>query len=126
MEKCTFCVQRIRHGTNAARDRGDRVKDGDVTPACAQTCPTNAITFGDLNDPESQVAELFKNARSYAVLEDLNTQPRVRYATRIRNAARSLPEGESGEETKKPSQGAAGAAQKEGAREVEGQEGSRA
>ena len=92
MEKCTFCVQRIRKGTNAARDRGARVKDGDITPACAESCPSNAIVFGDLNDPESRVAKAFKNQRTFGVLEELNTVPRVRYATRIRNADRVLEE----------------------------------
>ena len=92
MEKCTFCVQRIRRGANAARDRGERVKDGEITPACAETCPSNAITFGDLNEPGSRVARLFKEQRTFAVLEELNTQPRVRYATRIRNAERVMPE----------------------------------
>jgi molybdopterin-containing oxidoreductase family iron-sulfur binding subunit len=89
MEKCTFCVQRIRKGTNAARDRGERVRDAEVAPACAESCPTNAIAFGDLNDASSLVAKLFKDERSFAVLEELNTQPRVRYATRIRNAERA-------------------------------------
>jgi MoCo/4Fe-4S cofactor protein with predicted Tat translocation signal len=89
MEKCTFCVQRIRKGTNKARDEKRLLKDGDITPACADSCPTNAITFGDLNDSESRVAKLFKDKRSYKLLEELNAAPRVAYQTRIRNAERA-------------------------------------
>jgi molybdopterin-containing oxidoreductase family iron-sulfur binding subunit len=89
MEKCTFCVQRIRKGTNKARDEKRPVKDGDITPACADSCPTNAIVFGDLNDPESRVAKMFNDKRSYKLLEELNAAPRVAYQTRIRNAERS-------------------------------------
>ncbi len=88
MEKCTFCVQRIRKGTNHARDEKRLLKDGDITPACAETCPANAIVFGDLNDQESRVARLFKDKRSYKLLEELNAVPRIAYQTRIRNAAR--------------------------------------
>ncbi len=88
MEKCSFCVQRIRHGTNAARDRKEPLKDGAIKTACQETCPTDAIVFGDLNNPESAVAKLFKNERAYSVLEELNALPRIRYQTRIRNADR--------------------------------------
>ena len=103
MEKCTFCVQRIRKGTNAARDRGERLKEGEVTPACAETCPTNAIVFGDLNDADSRVAKLFKEEkRTFGVLEEFNTAPRVRYASRIRNAERAMPEEESPVEKENP------------------------
>lgn len=91
MEKCTMCVQRIRHGTNKARDQKRELKDGEIKTACQQTCPTDAIVFGDLNNPESAVAKLFKDPRTFAVLEELNTQPRVRYMSRIRNAERSMP-----------------------------------
>ncbi len=91
MEKCSFCVQRIRHGTNKARDEKRALKDGDIKTACQQTCPADAIVFGDLNDPGSVVAGLFKDPRTFAVLEELNTQPRVRYMSRIRNASRSMP-----------------------------------
>lgn len=91
MEKCTFCVQRIRFGTNKARDEKRPLKDGEIKTACQQTCPTDAIIFGDLNDLDSVVAKQFKDPRSFAVLEELNTQPRVRYMSRIRNAERSMP-----------------------------------
>lgn len=89
MEKCTFCVQRIRRGTNKARDEKRPLKDGDVTPACAESCPSDAITFGDLNDRTSRVAKLFENKRSYKLLEELNAAPRIAYQTRIRNAERA-------------------------------------
>lgn len=93
MEKCTFCVQRIRRGTNVARDEKRTVKDGEIRTACEETCPTNAIVFGDLNDPESRVAKMFtKNERMYGVLEELATKPRVRYMSRIRNADREIKE----------------------------------
>jgi molybdopterin-containing oxidoreductase family iron-sulfur binding subunit len=83
MEKCTFCVQRIAAGKDLARDEGRDVRDGDITPACAQTCPTQAIVFGDLTDPESRVSQWSRDARRYRVLEDLNTQPSVRYLSKV-------------------------------------------
>lgn len=88
MEKCTFCVQRIRHGTNKARDEKRPLKDGEITPACADSCPTDGIVFGDLNNPESRVSKLFKDKRSYKLLEELNAAPRIAYQTRVRNADR--------------------------------------
>lgn len=90
MEKCTFCVHRIRASVGSAKANKEpgQLVDGSLQTACQQTCPTNAITFGDLNDKASAVAKLFGEARSYALLEDLNTQPRVRYMSRIRNADR--------------------------------------
>jgi len=83
MEKCTFCVQRIREGKDRAKDEKRKVRDGEIIPACAQTCPANAITFGDLKDPESRVSKLAKDARHYRVLEDLNTEPAVTYLKRV-------------------------------------------
>ena len=83
MEKCTFCVQRIRGAQNEAR-LGDRaVNDGEIVPACAQTCPSEAIVFGDLNDPRSRVAALARDPRGYHVLENLNTKPAVTYLARV-------------------------------------------
>ena len=93
MEKCTFCVQRIRRGTNVAKDEKRALRDGEIKSACEETCPTNAIVFGDLNDPESRVAKMYqKNERMYGVLEELATKPRVRYMSRIRNADREIKE----------------------------------
>lgn len=88
MEKCTFCVHRIHEGKNKAKDRGEPLKDGEIKTACQTTCPTDAIVFGDINNPESAVSKLFKEKRGYALLEELNTQPSVRYLARIRNADR--------------------------------------
>lgn len=83
MEKCTFCVQRIREGKDHAKDENRKVRDGEITPACAQTCPANAITFGNLKDPESRVSRLARDARRYRVLEDLNTEPAVTYLKQV-------------------------------------------
>lgn len=84
MEKCTFCVQRIRSGELSAKKADREVRDGEIVPACAQTCPTRAIVFGDLDDPESEVAKLAKDPRRYHVLEELNTKPAVTYLKKIK------------------------------------------
>ncbi len=83
MEKCTFCVQRIQGGKDTAKDENRPVRDGDITPACGQTCPAQAIVFGDLNDPESRVSRLSADARSYHVLGVLNTRPAVTYLKKV-------------------------------------------
>ncbi|MDA2918799.1 molybdopterin-dependent oxidoreductase [Desulfobacterota bacterium AH_259_B03_O07] len=83
MEKCTFCVQRIIYGENQAKDDGRKVKDGEITPACAQACPTEAIVFGDLKDPKSKVSHLSKEDRGYGVLAELNTQPSITYLKKV-------------------------------------------
>ncbi len=85
MEKCTYCVQRIETARVAARVAGRSIQDGDITPACQATCPTDAITFGDLNDPESRVSKLREASRSYDLLNYLNVKPRTFYMARIRN-----------------------------------------
>ncbi len=86
MEKCTFCVQRIRDKQSQAKleDR-DRLADGEVRMACEQTCPSDAIVFGDLNDPDSRVSSLAHDARGYHVLGDLNTRPAVTYLKKVRH-----------------------------------------
>lgn len=92
MEKCSYCVQRIQEAKIARRREAAaegstdiRVTDGSVTSACAQGCPANAITFGDLNDPKSKVAAAAANPRGYHLLEELNTRPRTTFLARVRN-----------------------------------------
>jgi molybdopterin-containing oxidoreductase family iron-sulfur binding subunit len=79
MEKCTFCVQRIRVGKDHAKDEKRLVRDGEITPACAQTCPTNAIVFGNILDENSRVFKLSQHERAYKVFEELGTRPAVTY-----------------------------------------------
>jgi len=79
MEKCTFCIQRIRKGEDKAKDEGREVRDGDVVPACVQTCTTRAMYFGNIADPESEVSKLSKSNRATRLLEELGTKPRVIY-----------------------------------------------
>jgi Fe-S-cluster-containing dehydrogenase component len=79
MEKCTFCIQRIRAGEDKAASESRDILDGDVVPACAQACPADAITFGRIDDPESAVSLKVLNGRSYKQLEELGTLPRVTY-----------------------------------------------
>ncbi|HUG39370.1 MAG TPA: 4Fe-4S dicluster domain-containing protein [Longimicrobiales bacterium] len=83
MEKCTFCVQRIRDTQHRARLGGRYVRDGEIVPACAQTCPTNVIAFGDIADPGSRVAQIAASGRSFRVFEELNTQPGIVYLKKV-------------------------------------------
>ena len=86
MEKCTFCVQRIRAAEYRALREHRRVRDGEIAPACVQSCPTRAFTFGDLLDPEAAVTRLTRlDPRRYHVLEELNTKPAIAYLKRIVN-----------------------------------------
>ncbi len=85
VEKCSFCIQRIQEGKLQAKAEGRKLKDGDITPACMQACPSGALVFGDLNNPESKVAQLIKDPRNYHLLEEIHTLPSVGYLTKIRN-----------------------------------------
>ena len=103
MEKCTFCVQRIRAAKDKAQMEDRGVRDGEVTPACAQACPTSAIVFGDTMDEDSAVSKLWKkhqiergvyqktklakkdkDLRGYRIFEELNVDPSVMYLERVR------------------------------------------
>jgi molybdopterin-containing oxidoreductase family iron-sulfur binding subunit len=85
MEKCTFCVQRIESVKITARNDKRPIVDQEILPACAQACPTQAISFGDLNDPTSAVRRAHEDPRSYGMLAELNTKPRNAYLARVRN-----------------------------------------
>jgi molybdopterin-containing oxidoreductase family iron-sulfur binding subunit len=85
MEKCTYCVQRIRGAEIEARNQGRKIRDGDVITACQAACPAGAITFGDLNDKKSRVAQKHENPLNYGLLTELNTNPRTTYLAAIRN-----------------------------------------
>lgn len=101
MEKCTMCVQRIQAGKLTAKREGRRPVDGEISMACASACPSDAITFGDLNDPSSRISQMLQieekkdgegatervvnEERAYHVLEEINVNPNIWYMTKIRN-----------------------------------------
>jgi len=85
MEKCTFCTQRINRAKLAAKLEEREVKDGEITTACQQACPTSAITFGNINDPKSRVSQIKKQNRNYELLAEYNLRTRLSYLARIRN-----------------------------------------
>lgn len=97
MEKCSFCIQRIQQVRIESGNENRPIADGEITPACGQTCPAQAIHFGNLNDPESSVSALRKDPRSYATLAELNIKPRVHFMARLRN-----PAGQSGQDAGGP------------------------
>lgn len=85
MEKCSMCIQRIQGGKLQAKMENRKLKDGDVKMACQEACSANAIIFGDVNDPESEVSKALRNERVYYVLEEINVQPNIGYMTKVRN-----------------------------------------
>ena len=85
MEKCTYCVQRIRHAEINAEAAGRPVRDGEVLTACQAACPTQAIVFGDLNDASSAVHAAKESPLDYGLLAELNTFPRTTYLAALRN-----------------------------------------
>ncbi|HRG37091.1 MAG TPA: TAT-variant-translocated molybdopterin oxidoreductase [Bacteroidia bacterium] len=96
MEKCSMCVQRVQAGKLEAKKAGRKLVDGDVIMACQEACPTHAIVFGDLNDPDSEISMLRREeeeARNYFVLDEIGVKPTVSYLTKVRNCEETIEEG---------------------------------
>jgi len=91
MEKCTYCVQRIQSGKIQAELEDRKLRDGEVVTACQAVCPTEAIVFGDINDPNSRVSKLKQNERNYSLLGELNTKPRTTYLSQLKNPNPQIP-----------------------------------
>ena len=85
MEKCTYCTQRINAARIDSKKAGKRIEDGDILVACQQACPTNSISFGDINDPNSQESRLKKHDLNYSMLDELGTRPRTTYLAGLKN-----------------------------------------
>jgi molybdopterin-containing oxidoreductase family iron-sulfur binding subunit len=91
MEKCTYCVQRISAARIRSKVEGNRpIADGEVLTACQQVCPTQAISFGNIIDPQSKIAAIKQQPHNYTVLDELNTKPRTSYLARLRNPNSAL------------------------------------
>ncbi|MGE3854985.1 MAG: 4Fe-4S dicluster domain-containing protein, partial [Planctomycetota bacterium] len=97
MEKCTFCVQRIQNVKIDAKNHRRKIEDGEIKTACQQACPSDAIVFGDLNDPGSKVRELQNGDRAYALLGQLNVRPRLLYLAKVTNPHPDLEQKQEGE-----------------------------
>jgi Fe-S-cluster-containing dehydrogenase component/anaerobic selenocysteine-containing dehydrogenase len=92
MEKCTYCVQRIREAEIRSQDEDRYIRDGEVQTACQQVCPTRAITFGDMNNPSNHVARLKREKLNYSMLAELNTRPHTTYLAELRNPNPEMPQ----------------------------------
>lgn len=93
MEKCTYCVQRINYARVEAEKENRPIRDGEVVTACQSVCPTQAIVFGNINDPESKVSKLKAEKRNYSVMDELATRPRTTYLSALRNPNPELKKG---------------------------------
>jgi molybdopterin-containing oxidoreductase family iron-sulfur binding subunit len=88
MEKCTFCVQRVQNARYESKELGlEKVPDGEIQTACQQSCPAEAIVFGDIKDPTTKVSRLIRSERGYKVLDWLQVKPNVTYLPRVRHTA---------------------------------------
>ena len=85
MEKCTYCVQRIQSAKIKSKRESRELKDGEIRTACQQTCPADAITFGDINDPNSSVTRWTRTDRRFGLLAEVGTRPRTTYLGKVRN-----------------------------------------
>ncbi len=83
VEKCTFCIHRLQKAKEQATVEGRELHEGDYVPACAESCPTQAIFFGDLDNPNSEVSLLTRSSRAFRLLEELGTKPKVYYLSEV-------------------------------------------